>query len=252
MQDRYVGDIGDFGKFALLRKLCGTAHAGAIRLGVVWCRFPDESHNNDGRHVSYLARSEFVELDKELAIALKSIVASGRRSIAAISSGPILPADTVHCSDLISVPDESAPSAREARLDHRSMWLSRGYERTKPCDLVFFDPDNGLEIASVPKHHRNAGKYIYWDELSSFWERGQTLLIYHHINRTKSAVQQVRELELEMQVRFKKAVVRPLLFRRGSCRVFWLVRRNSRLGSEINRRVDNLLRSGWAAHFEEV
>jgi hypothetical protein len=52
MQDRYVGDVGDFAKYALLRRLCGQPGERAIRLGVVWCLFPDESLTNDGRHIS--------------------------------------------------------------------------------------------------------------------------------------------------------------------------------------------------------
>ena len=34
MQDRYVGDVGDFGKYGLLRSLCrGDEHGAALRLG---------------------------------------------------------------------------------------------------------------------------------------------------------------------------------------------------------------------------
>jgi hypothetical protein len=40
---------------------------------------------------------------------------------------------------------------------------------------VFFDPDNGIETASVPKIHQKAGKYIYSDELGEFWKRGNAL-----------------------------------------------------------------------------
>ena len=44
VQDRYVGDVGDFGKYGLLRALCG----GDLTLGVVWYLYPDEEANNDG------------------------------------------------------------------------------------------------------------------------------------------------------------------------------------------------------------
>src|SRR5271155_819738 len=44
MQDRYVGDVGDFGKYALLRALAGVPGPITVRLAIVWCRFPDESH----------------------------------------------------------------------------------------------------------------------------------------------------------------------------------------------------------------
>ena len=36
MQDRYVGDVGDYGKYGLLRSLCGGDELGkALRLGVL-------------------------------------------------------------------------------------------------------------------------------------------------------------------------------------------------------------------------
>ena len=36
MQDRYVGDVGDYGKYGLLRSLCrGDEHGVALRLGVL-------------------------------------------------------------------------------------------------------------------------------------------------------------------------------------------------------------------------
>ena len=51
MQDRYVGDMGDYVKLAILRALMPGE-----RLGVAWWRFPDEVHNADGRHVGYLRK----------------------------------------------------------------------------------------------------------------------------------------------------------------------------------------------------
>jgi hypothetical protein len=38
VQDRYVGDIGDFGKYGLLIALCGHD----LSLGVVWHLVPNE------------------------------------------------------------------------------------------------------------------------------------------------------------------------------------------------------------------
>lgn len=50
MQNRYVGDIGDFGKLGLLRQLSKTG----LSVGVNWYLTPDETHNGDGRHIGYL------------------------------------------------------------------------------------------------------------------------------------------------------------------------------------------------------
>jgi hypothetical protein len=51
MQDRYFGDVGDLGKYGLLRALSGLNEEPQLRLGVVWYLFPDESHNTDGKHL---------------------------------------------------------------------------------------------------------------------------------------------------------------------------------------------------------
>ena len=35
-------------------------------------------------------------------------------------------------------------------------------------DLVFFDPDNGLET-TLPKGRKNSSKYLYLDEVAAFY-----------------------------------------------------------------------------------
>lgn len=248
VQDRYVGDVGDFGKYALLRHLCDLRNKTGIRLGVLWCLFPNEVHNNDGGHIAYLLDRDFSDLDPELHLALNKIVMSGVRSISSVNSAGILPSSTVFHNALI-LPRRLAPVSRDDRLHHRSTWLESGLKATVNCDLVFFDPDNGLEVASIPKHHPLAGKYIYWDELIPFWSRGQTLLIYHHLNRTMSAARQIDELASRFEARFKGASIRPLVFRRGSCRVFWLVHHDCALGRTLEGRARDMLNDRWPKHF---
>jgi len=121
--------------------------------------------------------------------------------------------------------------------------------RTGECELVFFDPDNGVEVASVPKHGLKSGKYIYWDELSPFWQRGNSLLIYHHLNRTASAERQVEVLAQRFAAKLDGAKIVPLVFRRGSSRVFWLIHRGDNLGRELERRASDMLSGGWSRHF---
>ena len=60
MQDRYTGDVGDFGKYGMLRRLCGLRDEDAdpLKLGVVWYRPNPELIASesvpDGRHITYL------------------------------------------------------------------------------------------------------------------------------------------------------------------------------------------------------
>jgi hypothetical protein len=251
MQDRYVGDVGDFAKYALLRALAGVPGPAPIQLAVVWCWFPDESHNNDGRHVSYLRSPEFAKLDSGLHSVLNDIFKSGRRSVSAIARSGILPLRTVFYDLPVSLPNSIALTPKD-RARHRCTWLNACLTATSGCDLVFFDPDNGLEVASVPKHHTKAGKYIYWNELARFWQRGNALLIYHHSNRTISAAKQVEALRLRFTTEFKGASIIPIVFRRGSWRVFWLVHNGGTLGRELESRAADLVNGGWSRHFRAL
>lgn len=72
MQNRYTGDIGDYVKLAILRAL-----SPGYRLGVAWWLYPDENHNQDGRHTGYLNHPEsWRHLDPDLFDTLHQIVVS--------------------------------------------------------------------------------------------------------------------------------------------------------------------------------
>jgi hypothetical protein len=246
LQDRYVGDVGDFAKYALLRGLCRGNGERAIRLGVIWLLFPNENHNADGKHTGYLGRPEFRGLDDDLISILQKIIEQDSRSITSVLSVRLLPSGTVSCHEPVPA---GSDKRLQVRLYDRSAWLKRCLDSTRPCDLVFFDPDNGLEVMSVPKGHSKAGKYIYWDELVPFWHRGNSLLIYHHLNRTVSAARQVVLITRRFATELDGAVIVPLVFRRGSSRVFWLIHRADDLGRELERRALDMLSGGWSRHF---
>ena len=59
---------------------------------------------------------------------------------------------------------------------------------TDSCDLIFVDPDNGFRRSEhdVPRHRMKAVKHAYLDELELFGARGQSLVIYHHADRSAS------------------------------------------------------------------
>jgi len=52
MQDRYVGDVGDFGKIGMLRQI----EESGLRIGVNWYLTykPEEHINADGKNIGYL------------------------------------------------------------------------------------------------------------------------------------------------------------------------------------------------------
>ena len=52
MQNKFFGDIGDFGKYSLLRRI--QEKAPKLRIGINWYLNEDKNTNNDGRHIDYL------------------------------------------------------------------------------------------------------------------------------------------------------------------------------------------------------
>lgn len=254
MQDRYVGDVGDYGKFALLRYIFNNDNGGStLRLAIVWCLFPDEDHNNDGRHISYLEKEEFQHLDPNLFDKLKALVENGSREVSAIAIGRLLPQETVFFGMHIAKQMEPGSSLLPSeRVTYRAKWLSDCLGATESGDVVFFDPDNGIEISSVDKKHPKAGKFVFWDELREFWNRGQSLIVYHHLNRTASVYQQMDALteRLSREIPGQYRVVR-LIFRRGSCRSYWLLLQND-IAEVVEERVANMMQSGWRQHFELI
>ena len=173
MQDRYVGDIGDYVKYGLLRAIRGTR-----RLGVAWYLHPDAGPAGDGKHTAYLQHpDEWRHLDSELFDALKEVV-HDRRSVAAIQESRIL-GDAVFALDRLDV--------AEVKLHDRERWRSRWFRRVRRqltgCDLVFADPDNGLtpDARFRPTEAVNA-KRIPLSEAMAL-AKGRTAVIYHHNTR---------------------------------------------------------------------
>jgi hypothetical protein len=241
VQNRYVGDIGDFAKYGLLRQLLTASD---LRLGIVWYLFQNETHNSDGRHIGYLRKQVFSSLDPHLHQVLEKLVSTGTRSVKAVAKSGIFPKTTIYFDAPISG-SFHRQSSRQVRELQRSAWLQKAIAATANCDLIFFDPDNGLETPSVGRYSPKGGKYVFWDELSSFWESGQSLLVYHHLNRTASVVKQTEILQEKFAAKFPDAgLIRHFLFRRGSCRHFWLIAQD-RHTPYYQTAVERIFHSDW-------
>jgi len=50
-------------------------------------------------------------------------------------------------------------------------------------DLVFFDPDNGLEVKAVPIGRKRSNKYVFESEIGDHYRGGRSALIYQHFPR---------------------------------------------------------------------
>ena len=182
MQDQYVGDIGDFGKYGLLRHLTGmrgdAAPEDALRLGVVWYLFPDGG-NNDGKFTDYLCNpkprdSKLRDCDPELYWSLRRLVRECNRNVFSVRMSGILPRDTAYHGQSLSYPDRESQSSKKLR---REAWLEGALEATAKTNVVFVDPDNGIAIpvkdeanqatgiTKVDPYGNRGPKYVFMEDL---------------------------------------------------------------------------------------
>ena len=257
MQDRYVGDVGDFGKYGLLRFLCGLAEtpsqAPGPRLGVVWYLHSDESGNDDGKFTEYLTKSArnraaFRACDPDLYHTLSRLVKTDNRCIAAVQESAILPADTLYYD--IALPYLPGTS-RAVRHEARTNWLECALDAMSGSDLVFVDPDNGLSdpatgiSRSVDPLKKKGSKHVYMDDLRRFAKRDQSLIIYHHLGRDGTAVEQIRKVADSLRTGLGlSSLPWALRYRRGTSRAYFVVMQE-RHQAVLKRRMNNFLKSEW-------
>lgn len=256
MQNRYVGDVGDFGKYGLLRYLAGQFdELTPLKLGVVWYLYPNESHNNDGAKVQYLesdVNGSFETCDPELYGKLRTLVASDQRDVVEVRRRRILPRSARFFEQELTFAELDGRGGKQDKIERRTAWVAAALRSTADCDVVFVDPDNGVQCKSVQPHSSRGPKYAFRHELLPIIDRGQTLVVYHHISRQKSADAQIREqLNAFQSLRSPLNDLCALRFRRGSSRAF-LILPSPRHRALIRQRTEAVLASAWRQHFDLI
>lgn len=170
MKHQYVGDINDYRKYALLRALSAE---GANRIGVCWMLTSDDG-GADGGKLSYLAKPEqHRRFDPTLFDILAHAASEpDRRRLQTIEDSGAITGALYY--------NETLPND----VAGRTAFMERCLTHFRDAELVFFDPDNGLEV-SLPKGRKNSSKYLYLDEVAAFYEAGKSLLIYQHFPRVE-------------------------------------------------------------------
>lgn len=171
MQDRYAGDIGDYGKIALLREL----QTQGLSVAINWYRTePLKTEKKaDGTYKQddgkYLIPEKLKVCDKDLADRLTWIAQGENRSVLEIERAGLIPG-AVYFHECVTT-------------ENRSEWHSRALDALKGFDLVFLDPDNGMLVPSVGRKSARRVKYVLYEEVWDYVQRGQSVLIYNHRSR---------------------------------------------------------------------
>ncbi len=185
MKVQYFGDEHDFRKYALLRSL-----ARKFTIGVCWMLTPDDGRS-DGQKRNYLKDEEWQGKSPEVFNLLRSNLVSE-------TTGDLIKPTR----DLLRTVRELVPNAVDCEhyvpdnKDERKMFHEVKKSHLREADLIFYDPDNGIEIKSCPKGRKNSSKYVFGDELFEDYAAAKSVIIYQHFPRLPHAevIWQKREM----------------------------------------------------------
>ena len=182
MKNQYVGDIGDYGKYSLLKAFADSG----VRVGVNWYLTEDDG-STDGKFNDYLKTDKYRCYDSETFDGLKAIVypdcenLNSDRSVLDIENSGLIPR-ALYYSDVLGC--KSSPNERSAA---RSLWFQESLHILHNADLVFMDPDNGLLVSNNPRL-KNSNKYALPSEVNDVYRSGRNVVYYcHKVRRKESA-----------------------------------------------------------------
>ena len=142
MRDQFVGDVGDLGKYGLLRYLTRQD----LKLGVVWHYRPDVSSEDSDP----LDLAECRDADAKPYDTLQGLTHGGERFFRCVEGSDSLLASTKCFRDMLDYP--GIPPGAPRRL-FRCRRLHDGLQRIEDADVVYLDPDE----KGLGRHGRRRG-----------------------------------------------------------------------------------------------
>lgn len=223
MQNKYIGDIGDFSKYLLLQYLCVNQE---LSLGINW--FFNEFDNNDYSKIKI--PDDYSNIDKLLFDNLKDC-----KSVEDIKKSAIFPESTLYYSEQIKIEIK------------RLNWFRDSLDKLKNQDVLFFDPDNGLEVSSCGKLSKGAVKYVFFDEIIEAFSKEKTIVIYQHINHNHSFEEHVklRIEQLEISLGIAKESIKAISFKNDKRRFYLTI-----VNDKHKNNVSKLLK--MSSNFNEI
>ncbi len=235
MKNQYLGDIGDFGKYGLLRFLSSKG----LVIGVNWYLTPNDG-GPAGRYINYLTKDENRKYDEELFGLLQTIVRNPDKNIGMIEESKLLP-NAVLFDRLL---EPGSIRKTEDRKKLRQEWHMDALNTLKDAALVFADPDNGLSEKSPGSVV--SSKYVFPTELADYYRRGQDVVYYCHKGRRTTAAWNDARMEMKRQV--SDCSIFTLTFHRGTQRSYIFVT-HPEMREYYARLIKEFLETSWKELF---
>ena len=134
-----------------MRSLCEDKHGVALRHGVLWYQFDGRDNSSDGGHTQYILGTSSAELrlrecDRKLYENMRRLLVGTTRSVAAVDAVGALPAITLLFNRELNF-DQMV--SKDERCAKRRNWITAGLREVEEAEVVFADPDNGLEVPNT-------------------------------------------------------------------------------------------------------
>ena len=234
MKNQYVGDIGDYGKYGLLRFL----QVSGIEIGINWYLTPDDGRT-DGEHTEYLDDVRMRVYDPEIFDSMQRIMSQKSKNIMMVEKEEYLK----DCIFYNAMMDFSGLNWQE-RARARLKWHDGAMKALQDVELVFADPDNGLSLRQKPTW-RNAEKYIMPSEIVGYYKRDQQVLYYQH--RSRKNTEEWLEEKRHIKTYLPDAKLLALSFHRWSARTYIFVIHENKI-DQYNRIIEAFVNTAWGTH----
>lgn len=235
MKNQYTGDIGDYTKLGILRWLEKVGFS----IGLNWYITPDEPKHSktftDGKHTKFL-EYDCDTPDIDLFCALQKIGLSQNRSVARLERAKLLE-NTLFWNKIL-----------EGKS--RDKWHLEAIKKLGKQDVIFLDPDNGLEVKSTNPYSKNGNKYTTYKEAADYYGQGATVIIYNHRDRKPENEYLKRFYRFIDMEETKNAKMFYLRASRYSVRDY-LFLAQERHFSGLERAIDDFLATEWCRYLKK-
>ena len=213
MKNQYVGDIGDYGKYSLLRFLAQRG----IRIGINWYLTCNDL-SSDGKFTDYLNNDSEKRYDQDVFLTLKKIVEEydkNHRNVGMIQEADLIP--NAGFFDEQIVEEKKSPMERAWK---RHLWFERSQLALSDAELIFADPDNGISYTKTSRK-KESEKYILPEEVAQYYYDGKDVVFYCHKGRRGSDAWKVTKSKITEYVCDARLLA--VTFHRGTQRSYIFV-----------------------------
>lgn len=210
MKNQYVGDVGDYGKYGLLRFLAQRG----IRIGVNWY-LTENDDSSDGKFTDYLNKEGLSSFDPTLFDSLRKVASLEDKTVQMVESAGVIPNARYYHALMDFQRDE--PRAREWA---RRGWFMNSHLFLDEADLIFADPDNGISFQKNARQKESA-KFVLPEEIVEYYGRGKDVVYYCHKGRRKTEDWEIAKTGMRRYLR--DCQILALTYHRGTQRSYIFV-----------------------------